>query len=138
VDLDDGVLCVQFHSKLNTIGGDAVEMLHAGVTEAAANFRHSSSAAKPSIFGGRESRAAPARSAGGGLGRDRRDGPRVPGRDDGTEDVAGAGRRRAGGTRDWRRMRDLPAHGSVAAAETYRLVELGVGLIPAGGGSKKC
>ena len=35
VDLDDGVLCVQFHSKMNAIGGDTLEMLHAGVDEAA-------------------------------------------------------------------------------------------------------
>jgi 3-hydroxyacyl-CoA dehydrogenase len=38
VDLGDGVLCVEFHSKLNTIGGDTIAMLHAGVEEAAANF----------------------------------------------------------------------------------------------------
>ena len=38
VDLDDGVLAVEFHSKMNTIGGDTVQMLHAGVTEAARNF----------------------------------------------------------------------------------------------------
>ena len=39
VDLGDGVLCVQFHSKANTIGGDTLEMLHAGVDEAANNHR---------------------------------------------------------------------------------------------------
>jgi 3-hydroxyacyl-CoA dehydrogenase len=38
VDLDDGVLCVKLHSKMNAIGGDTVQMLHAGVAEAAANF----------------------------------------------------------------------------------------------------
>jgi 3-hydroxyacyl-CoA dehydrogenase len=38
VDLGDGVLAVEFHSKLNTIGGDTVQMLNAGVKEAAANF----------------------------------------------------------------------------------------------------
>src|SRR5207244_4109995 len=38
VDLDDGVLAVEFHSKMNAIGGDTVQMLHAGVKEAAANF----------------------------------------------------------------------------------------------------
>lgn len=38
VDLGDGVLCVEFHSKMNTIGSDAIAMLHEGVTEAAANF----------------------------------------------------------------------------------------------------
>jgi 3-hydroxyacyl-CoA dehydrogenase len=34
VDLGDGVLCVEFHSKLNTLGGDAMEMLCAGVDHA--------------------------------------------------------------------------------------------------------
>jgi 3-hydroxyacyl-CoA dehydrogenase len=38
VDLGDGVLCVEFHSKMNAIGGDTIQMLHAGVTEAHANF----------------------------------------------------------------------------------------------------
>jgi len=39
VDLGDGVLCVQFHSKMNAIGGDTLEMLHAGVDEATRNHR---------------------------------------------------------------------------------------------------
>lgn len=39
VDLGDGVLCVQFHSKMNAIGGDTLEMLHAGVDEAARHHR---------------------------------------------------------------------------------------------------
>ena len=34
VDLGDDVLGVEFHSKLNTIGGDVIDMLHAGVAEA--------------------------------------------------------------------------------------------------------
>ena len=38
VDMGDDVLGVEFHSKLNTIGGDIVEMLQAGVQEAAKNF----------------------------------------------------------------------------------------------------
>ena len=38
VDLGDGVLCVEFHSKMNAIGGDTIQMLHAGLKEAAANF----------------------------------------------------------------------------------------------------
>ncbi len=39
VDLGDGVLAVQFHSKMNAIGGDTLAMIHAGVTEAAANHQ---------------------------------------------------------------------------------------------------
>jgi 3-hydroxyacyl-CoA dehydrogenase len=38
VDLGDGVLAVEFHSKMNSIGADTVQMLHAGLKEAAANF----------------------------------------------------------------------------------------------------
>jgi 3-hydroxyacyl-CoA dehydrogenase len=34
VDLGDGVLCVEFHSKMNAIGGDTIQMLQAGVREA--------------------------------------------------------------------------------------------------------
>ncbi|MGH9312014.1 MAG: enoyl-CoA hydratase-related protein, partial [Vicinamibacterales bacterium] len=37
-DLGDGVLCVEFHSKMNAIGGDTIEMLNAGVQEASKNF----------------------------------------------------------------------------------------------------
>jgi 3-hydroxyacyl-CoA dehydrogenase len=38
LDLGDGVLCVEFHSKMNAIGGDTIQMLQLGVKEAAANF----------------------------------------------------------------------------------------------------
>ena len=39
IDLGDGVLAIEFHSKMNAIGGDTIQMLQAGVHEAAANFR---------------------------------------------------------------------------------------------------
>ena len=38
VDLGDGVLALEFHSKMNAIGGDTMQMIRAGVKEAAANF----------------------------------------------------------------------------------------------------
>jgi 3-hydroxyacyl-CoA dehydrogenase len=38
IDLDDGVLAVSLHSKMNAIGGDALEMLQRGVREAGQNF----------------------------------------------------------------------------------------------------
>jgi 3-hydroxyacyl-CoA dehydrogenase len=38
VDLNDGVLAVEFHSKMNTVGGDTIQMLEAGVREASLNF----------------------------------------------------------------------------------------------------
>ncbi len=38
LDLGDGVLGLEFHSKMNAIGGDTIQMLNLGVQEAAANF----------------------------------------------------------------------------------------------------
>ena len=38
IDLGDGALCLEFHSKVNSIGGDTVAMIQAGVEETARNF----------------------------------------------------------------------------------------------------
>ncbi len=38
IDLGDGVLCCEFHSKMNAVGGDIVAMLHAGVARLGAEF----------------------------------------------------------------------------------------------------
>ena len=38
VDLGDGVLCVEFHSKMNALGEDHVSMVHAGLAETERNF----------------------------------------------------------------------------------------------------
>jgi 3-hydroxyacyl-CoA dehydrogenase len=38
VDLGDGVLGIEFHSKMNALGGDAMEMIQTGVALAATNF----------------------------------------------------------------------------------------------------
>ncbi len=38
VDLGDGVLCVEFHSKMNAIGEDNIAMLYAGLEETEKNF----------------------------------------------------------------------------------------------------
>lgn len=38
IDVGDGVLCVEFHSKMNAIGDDLVAMLHAGIEETNRNF----------------------------------------------------------------------------------------------------
>ena len=38
VDLGDGVLCCEFHSKMNSIGGDIVAMLHAGLKRLGEDF----------------------------------------------------------------------------------------------------
>jgi 3-hydroxyacyl-CoA dehydrogenase len=38
VDMGDGVLCLEFHSKMNTVGPDAVQMIHAGLKALNADF----------------------------------------------------------------------------------------------------
>ena len=38
IDLGDGVLCCEFHSKMNTLGEDNIGMMYAGLDEAAKNF----------------------------------------------------------------------------------------------------
>jgi 3-hydroxyacyl-CoA dehydrogenase len=38
IDVGDGVLCVEFHSKMNSLGEDQIGMLHAGIEETAKNF----------------------------------------------------------------------------------------------------
>jgi 3-hydroxyacyl-CoA dehydrogenase len=140
VDLGDGVLCVEFHSKMNALGGDAIQMLQLGVKEAAANHR--------ALVVGNE---APNFSAGANvmlllleaqegnwdeidqmvrafqsatMGLKYADVPVV---------VATGGMTLGGGC-------EIVLHGDrvQAAAESYiGLVEVGVGLIPAGGGTKE-
>ena len=39
VDLGDGVLCVEFHSKMNALGEDIFAMLYAGIEETGKNFQ---------------------------------------------------------------------------------------------------
>ncbi|MGB8540231.1 MAG: 3-hydroxyacyl-CoA dehydrogenase NAD-binding domain-containing protein [Candidatus Acidiferrales bacterium] len=38
IDLGDGVLCCEFHSKMNSIGGDIVAMIHAGIARLNSEF----------------------------------------------------------------------------------------------------
>jgi 3-hydroxyacyl-CoA dehydrogenase len=38
IDLGDGVVCCEFHSKMNAIGGDIVAMIHAGVARLGSEF----------------------------------------------------------------------------------------------------
>jgi len=38
IDLGDGVVCCEFHSKMNSIGGDLVAMIHAGVNRLGSEF----------------------------------------------------------------------------------------------------
>jgi 3-hydroxyacyl-CoA dehydrogenase len=140
VDLGDGVLAVEFHSKMNAIGGDTVQMLNAGLKEATANFQ--------ALVIGND---APDFSAGANLMLvllEAQEGnwdeidlmvktfqsatlalryAAVP------VVVAPGGLALGGGC-------EIVLHGDrvQAAAESYiGLVEVGVGLIPAGGGTKE-
>lgn len=140
VDLGDGVICVEFHSKMNAIGADTVSMLQAGVKEAA-------NSGVALVIGN----DAPNFSAGANLmlvlleaqesNWDELD-MMVRGFQNATMALryspvpvvaAPAGLSLGGGT-------EIPLHCDrvQAAAETYMgLVEVGVGLIPAGGGTKE-
>ncbi|HEV7644841.1 MAG TPA: 3-hydroxyacyl-CoA dehydrogenase/enoyl-CoA hydratase family protein [Pyrinomonadaceae bacterium] len=39
IDLGDGVACLEFHSKMNSIGGDTVQMMNFAIGEAEKNFK---------------------------------------------------------------------------------------------------
>jgi 3-hydroxyacyl-CoA dehydrogenase len=140
VDLGDGVLCVEFHSKMNAIGGDTVQMLQAGVREAAKNFKalvvgnegvHFSAGANLMLVlleaqdeNWDELDFMVRAFQGAVMGLRYADVPVI---------VAPAGLALGGGC-------EIALHGDrvQAAAETYiGLVEVGVGVIPAGGGTKE-
>jgi 3-hydroxyacyl-CoA dehydrogenase len=140
VDLGDGVIAVEFHSKMNAIGGDTVAMLQAGVKEAAKSGQ--------ALVIGNDS---PNFSAGANLmlvlleaqegNWDELD-MMIRAFQQATMALryspvpviaAPAGLALGGGT-------EIPLHADrvQAASETYMgLVEVGVGLIPAGGGTKE-
>ncbi len=140
VDLGDGVLCVEFHSKMNTVNDDTLAMLRAGVEMAAANFvglvvgnegenfsaganlKYLADAAENGRWHDIERMIRAFQDANMGL----KTCP-VP------VIAAPAGLALGGGCEIC-----LHANRVQAAAETYMgLVELGVGLIPAAGGSKE-
>jgi 3-hydroxyacyl-CoA dehydrogenase len=140
VDIGDGVLAVEFHSKMNAIGGDTIQMLHAGVKEAAANFRAlvvGNDAANFSAGANLMLLLLEAQEGnwdeidlmirafqGATMALKHAEVPVV---------VSPAGLALGGGC-------EVALHGNrvQAAAETYMgLVEVGVGLIPAGGGTKE-
>jgi 3-hydroxyacyl-CoA dehydrogenase len=140
VDLGDGVIAVEFHSKMNAIGGDTIQMLQAGIKEAAKSGQ--------ALVIGND---APNFSAGANLmlvlleaqegNWDEIDlmirafqGATMALRYSPVPVVAApAGLALGGGT-------EIPLHCDrvQAAAETYMgLVEVGVGVIPGGGGTKE-
>jgi 3-hydroxyacyl-CoA dehydrogenase len=140
VDLGDGVLALEFHAKMNALGGDQIQMIHAGVKEAAANFA--------ALVVGND---APNFSAGANLMlllleaqegnwdeidlmiRAFQASTQALRYADVPVIVAPAGLTLGGGC-------EITLHGDrvQAAAESYiGLVEVGVGLIPGGGGTKE-
>ena len=140
IDIGDGVLSVEFHSKMNAIGGDTIQMLHAGVKEAAANFAALLVANDAVNFSAGANLMLLLLEAqegnwddvdmmirafqGATMALKHADVPVV---------VAPAGLALGGGC-------EIALHADrvQAAAETYMgLVEVGVGLIPAGGGTKE-
>jgi 3-hydroxyacyl-CoA dehydrogenase len=140
VDLGDGVLSVEFHSKMNAVGGDTIQMLQAGVKEASANFSalvvgndavNFSAGANLMLLlleaqeGNWDDVDMMIRGfQGATMALKYADVPVI---------VAPAGLALGGGC-------EIVLHADrvQAAAETYMgLVEVGVGLIPAGGGTKE-
>lgn len=140
IDLGDGVLSVEFHSKMNAIGGDTIQMLQAGVKEAGRNFAAIVVANDAVNFSAGANLMLLLLEAqegnwdevdmmirafqGATMGLKYADVPVV---------VAPAGLALGGGC-------EIALHADrvQAAAETYMgLVEVGVGLIPAGGGTKE-
>lgn len=140
IDLEDGVLAVSLHSKMNAIGGDALEMLQRGIREASQNFSalvvtaegpHFSVGANLMLLlleaqeGNWEDIDAMIRAfQKTTMGLRYSEVPVV---------VAPFGLTLGGGC-------EIALHGDrvQAAAESYiGLVEVGVGLIPAGGGTKE-
>ena len=140
VDLGDGVLAVEFHSKMNTIGGDTLQMLGAGIAEAerngvalvvgndAVNFSAGANLmlllleAQEGNWADIDLMVRSFQAATSALRY-----ARIP------VVVAPAGLTLGGGC-------EVALHGFrvQAAAETYMgLVEVGVGLIPAAGGTKE-
>lgn len=140
IDLGDGALALEFHSKMNALGDDAIQMVHAGIKEATANFS--------ALVIGND---APDFSAGANLmfvllqaqdGNWQELDLMIRGFQAATQAiryadvpvvVAPAGRALGGGC-------EIVLHADrvQAAAESYMgLVEVGVGLIPAGGGTKE-
>jgi len=140
VDIGDGVLCVEFHSKMNALGEDQIGMLYAGLEETEKNFQAMIVANQGENFSvganlmmvllaaqegeWDELNAAIHRFQQANMALKYTQKPVV---------AAPFSRSLGGGC-------EIPLHCTrvQASAETYMgLVEVGVGLIPAGGGCKE-
>ncbi|MGE3887599.1 MAG: 3-hydroxyacyl-CoA dehydrogenase NAD-binding domain-containing protein [Vicinamibacterales bacterium] len=140
VDLGDGVLAVEFHSKMNAIGGDTIAMLQAGVKEAAKHHRALVVGNDSATFSAGANLMLVLLEAQEGnfdelelMVRQFQQAMMMLRYADVPVVAAPAGLALGGGVEII-----LHADRVQAAAETYMgLVEVGVGLIPAGGGTKE-
>ncbi len=140
IDLGDGVLCLEFHSKMNALGPDAIGMIHQALRETEANFE--------ALVIGNQGEAF---SAGANLMLILM---AIREQDWDELDMAVRNFQRANMAIKYSRKPvvvavhgisvgggcEIALHGArvQAAAETYMgLVEVGVGVIPAGGGTKE-
>jgi len=140
IDLGDGVVCCEFHAKMNAIGADIVAMIHAGVGRLGSEFEAMVIANQAPNFsvganlmllliGAQEGEWDDIHLAVRQFQRCNMEIKYAPG----PVVVAPQGMALGGGC-------EITLHGSRvhAAAETYMgLVEAGVGLIPGGGGTKE-
>ena len=140
IDLGDGVLCCEFHAKMNAIGGDTIAMLQAGVARLATEFEAMVVANQEPNFSAGANLMLLLMMAQEGEWDDVHLAVRQFQRVNmaikyAPRPVVSAphGMSLGGGC-------EIPLHSAKihAAAETYMgLVEVGVGLIPGGGGTKE-
>jgi len=140
IDLGDGVLCCEFHAKMNAIGGDTIAMLQAGVVRLATEFEAMVVANQEPNFSAGANLMLLLMMAQEGEWDDVHLAVRQFQRVNmaikyAPRPVVSAphGMSLGGGC-------EIPLHSAKihAAAETYMgLVEVGVGLIPGGGGTKE-
>jgi 3-hydroxyacyl-CoA dehydrogenase len=140
IDLGDGVLCCEFHAKMNAIGGDTIAMLQAGVARLGTEFEAMVIANQEPNFSAGANLMLLLMMAQEGEWDDVHLAVRQFQRANmaikyapGPVVAAPHAMSLGGGC-------EIPLHSARihAAAETYMgLVEVGVGLIPAGGGTKE-
>ena len=107
IDLGDGVLGLEFHSKMNSIGGDTIAMMVAGVKEAERNFAALVICTDAPYFSvGANLMLLLLEAQEGNWDEIDLDGPRVPAGDDGAAAAGGAGGGGAGRAGARRRLRE--------------------------------
>ncbi len=140
IDLGDGVLCCEFHSKMNTIGDDILQMVRAGLAELETNFDAMVLANQGENFSvGANLVMGSPRRPGRRMGRTGSRSQSFPAGQHGPQIRAKAGGRRPVRHVSRRRLRTphaLHPHSGFSGT-LHGPVETGVGVIPAGGGCKE-